>query len=181
MRQNQCNNCVHIAITFKQNELERPGCAQIIAYERSFSDLKYFLKIDSLEAKPFCLKWKKGFNFLELCQNHSKDYLHWALTSKRNKLESSGWAQIIAYKRYFSDLMYFLKIESQEAKLFCLKGFKGHYQPALLHHWVQGSSAGRKSLSINIHGCILASVKQEGLVTVKGMKRAFAYSNTHVH
>ena len=57
--------------------------------------------------------------------------------------------------------MYFLKIESQEAKLFCLKGFKGHYQPALLHHWVQGSSAGRKSLSINIYGWILASVHYE--------------------
>ena len=57
--------------------------------------------------------------------------------------------------------MYFLKIESQEAKLFCLKGFKGHYQPALLHHWVQGSSAGRKSLSINIYGWMLASVHHE--------------------
>ena len=121
----------------------------------------YFLKIDSLEAKPFCLKWKKRFNFPELRQNHSKDCLHWAITSKRNKLESSGWAQIIAYKKSFSDLMYFLKIESQEAKLFCLKGFKGHYQPALLHHWVQGSSAGRKSLSINIYGWILASVHYE--------------------
>ena len=67
--------------------------------------------------------------------------------------------------------MYFLKIESQEAKLFCLKGFKGHYQPALLHHWVQGSSAGRKSLSTNIYGRILASVHyklsktlQEGMI-----------------
>ena len=106
-----------------------------------------------------------------MCQNHSKDCLHRAITFKWNKLESSGWAQIIAYKKSFSDLMYFLKIESQGAKLFCLKGFKGHYQPALLHHWVQGSSAGRKSLSININGWILTSVHhklaktpQEGMI-----------------
>ena len=74
------------------------------------------------------------------------------MTFEQNELERPCWAQIIVYEKSFSDLMYFLKIELQEGKLFCLKGFKGHYQPALLHHWVQGSSAGKKSLSINMCG-----------------------------
>ena len=59
LRPNQCDKCLHIAITFEQNKLERPGWAQIIAYEKSFSDLMYFLKIDSLEVKLFCLKQNK--------------------------------------------------------------------------------------------------------------------------
>ena len=115
MRPNQCNKCLHIAITFKQNELERPGWAQIIAYEKSFSDLMYFLKIDSPEAK---LKDKKWVCFLELRPNQCDKCLHIAITFEQNELERPGWAQIIAYETCFSNLKYFLKIDSLEAKPF---------------------------------------------------------------
>ena len=118
MCQNHFNNCLYLAITFKRNKLESSSWAQIVAYEKSFSDLMYFLKIDSPEAK---LKDKKWVCFLELRPNQCDKCLHIAITFKQNELERPGWAQIIAYEKSFSDLMYFLKIDSLEVKLFCLK------------------------------------------------------------
>ena len=89
--------------------------------KNSFQTSNVFKKIDSLEAKLFCLKDKKWVYFLELRPNQCDKCLHIAITFEQNELERPGWAQIIAYEKSFSDLMYFLKIDSLEVKLFCLK------------------------------------------------------------
>ena len=78
-------------------------------------------------------------NHSKRCQNHSAfgfpytalgcssvavpkcaKFLQFTITSKQNKLESRGWSQIVAFKKSFPDLMYFLKIDLPEAKLCCL-------------------------------------------------------------
>ena len=75
-------------------------------------------------------------NHSKRCQNHSafgfpytalgcssvavpkcEKFLQFTITSKQNKLESRGWSQIVAFKKSFPDLMYFLKIDVPEAKL----------------------------------------------------------------